>query len=140
MVNLNLPYTLFFSIVSNCVASLLQIPTQCCIYLNYTKLPVDFLTLTILHISLFCHECVTHRQRTSDQPTSKAGPVPYMAEARLLSSLFFKLFYYSYMHTMLGTFLRPTSTISLTTHSAPSIPAETILPLSLILLKREYKQ
>jgi hypothetical protein len=41
----------------------------------------------------------------------------------------------------------PATTPSLTTHSTPSLssphpqyPAETILPLSLILLKREYKQ
>jgi hypothetical protein len=47
----------------------------------------------------------------------------------------------------LGRFSTPTPTSSLTTHSTPSLapppsqyPAETILPLSLILLKREYKQ
>jgi hypothetical protein len=55
----------------------------------------------------------------------------------------FILFYYSYVHTRLGSFLPPDPTPSLTTHSAPSLsppppqyPAETILPLSLILLKR----
>jgi hypothetical protein len=59
----------------------------------------------------------------------------------------FLLFYYSYVHTMLGSFLPPASSPSLTTHSTPSLSlplpqylAETILPLSLILLKREYKQ
>jgi hypothetical protein len=56
---------------------------------------------------------------------------------------------------MLGLFLPPAPTPSLTTHSTPSLPthatpslsppppqypAETILPLSLILLKRAYKQ
>jgi hypothetical protein len=51
------------------------------------------------------------------------------------------------VHTILGSFLPPAPTPSLTTHSAlsfspkpPRYPAETILPLSLILLKREYKQ
>jgi hypothetical protein len=49
-------------------------------------------------------------------------------------------FYYSYVHTRLGSFLPPAPTPSLTTHSAPSLspppqyPAETILPLFLILL------
>jgi hypothetical protein len=59
----------------------------------------------------------------------------------------FLLFYYSYVHTKLGSFLPPAPTPSLTTHTTPSLspplpqyPAETILPLSLILLKREYKQ
>jgi hypothetical protein len=57
-----------------------------------------------------------------------------------LSYLFF-FFYYSYVHTRLGSFLPPAPTPSLTTHSAPSLspqplqyPAETILPLFLILL------
>jgi hypothetical protein len=50
-------------------------------------------------------------------------------------------FFYSYVHTRLGSFLPPAPTPSLTTHSAPSLfppppqyPAETILPLFLILL------
>jgi hypothetical protein len=54
---------------------------------------------------------------------------------------FFFLFYYSYAHTRLRSFLPPAPTPSLTTHSAPSLfrpppqyPAETILPLFLILL------
>jgi hypothetical protein len=43
------------------------------------------------------------------------------------------------VHTRLGSFLPPAPTPSLTTHSTPSrsppqYPAETILPLSLILL------
>jgi hypothetical protein len=64
----------------------------------------------------------------------------------LLFSFLFLLFYYSYVHTRLGSFLPPSPTHSFTTHSTPSLfptppqyPAETILPLSLILLKREYK-
>jgi hypothetical protein len=69
---------------------------------------------------------------------------------RLFSFLFFFkwfFFYYSYVHTILGSFLHPAPTPSLTNLPAsfffPSPPhylAETILPLSLILLKREYKQ
>jgi hypothetical protein len=34
---------------------------------------------------------------------------------------FFLLFYYSYVHTRLGSFLPPVPTPSLTTHSAPSL-------------------
>jgi hypothetical protein len=58
-------------------------------------------------------------------------------------ALFLILFYYyySYVHTRLGSFLAPAPTPSLTTHSAhslssppPQYPAETILPLFLILL------
>jgi hypothetical protein len=38
------------------------------------------------------------------------------------SFLFFSFFfYYSYVHTRLGSFLPPASTPSLTTHSAPSL-------------------
>jgi hypothetical protein len=58
---------------------------------------------------------------------------------RLVSFFFF--FYYAYVHTRLGSFLLPAPTPSLTTHSAPSLsppppqyPADTILPLFLILL------
>jgi hypothetical protein len=57
-----------------------------------------------------------------------------------LKNFFFSFFfYYSYVHTRLGSFLPPAPTPSLTTHSSPSrsppqYPAETILPLSLILL------
>jgi hypothetical protein len=58
---------------------------------------------------------------------------------RFTPDIFF--FYYSYVHTRLGSFLPPAPTPSLTTHRAPSLsppppqyPAETILPLSLILL------
>jgi hypothetical protein len=54
---------------------------------------------------------------------------------------FFFFFYYSYVHTRLGSFLPPAPTPSLTIHSAPSLsplppqyPADTILPLFLILL------
>jgi hypothetical protein len=58
----------------------------------------------------------------------------------LLTLFFFSFFfYYSYVHTRLGLFLPPDPTPSLITHSTPSrsppqYPAETILPLSLILL------
>jgi hypothetical protein len=39
-----------------------------------------------------------------------------------VSLLFFSFFfYYSYVHTRLGSFLPPTPTPSLTTHSAPSL-------------------
>jgi hypothetical protein len=49
--------------------------------------------------------------------------------------LFIYLFiFYSYVHTMFGSFLPPPP--PLTSH----YPAETILPLSLMLLEREYKQ
>jgi hypothetical protein len=55
--------------------------------------------------------------------------------------IFIIFFYYSYVHTMLASFHSPAPTPSLTTHTAPSLspqppryPAETILPLSLILL------
>jgi hypothetical protein len=58
-----------------------------------------------------------------------------------LLCLFFFFFYYSFVHTRLGSFLPPAPTPSLTTHSTPSLspqppqyPAETILPLFLILL------
>jgi hypothetical protein len=56
--------------------------------------------------------------------------------------LFIYLFY-SYLHTMFGSFLPSSLTPSLTLPLSPLPPgylAETILPLSLILLKREYKQ
>jgi hypothetical protein len=56
----------------------------------------------------------------------------------------FFFFFNSYVHTMLGSFLPPSP------HPLPYPPAispppprylaETILPLSLILLKKEYKQ
>jgi hypothetical protein len=65
-----------------------------------------------------------------------------------MSILFIYLFIllYSYVHTMFGSFLLPSHgplPYSLAPSLAPSTPhyqAETILPLSLILLKREYKQ
>jgi hypothetical protein len=45
------------------------------------------------------------------------------------NKVFFKNFFYSYVHTMFGSFL------PLPAH----FQAETVLPLSLILLKTEYK-
>jgi hypothetical protein len=77
-------------------------------------------------------------------------------DCMILSSffLFFKKFlFYSYVHTMFGSFLPSSPTTSLTLPPLLPLPcslpyppfkphylAETILPLSLILLKREYKQ
>jgi hypothetical protein len=73
-----------------------------------------------------------------------------MNEGFYVSDVFlfcFVLFYYSYVHTMFESFLPPAPTRSITTHFSPSLsplppqyPAETILPLSRILMKREYKQ
>jgi hypothetical protein len=63
-----------------------------------------------------------------------------MKTALSRNAIVFFFFYYSYVHTRLGSFLPPAPTPSLTTHSAPSsppppqYPAETILPLFLILL------
>jgi hypothetical protein len=60
--------------------------------------------------------------------------------------LFFKFLFYSYVHTIFGSFLPLSPAPSLTLPLPPLPPltphyqAETILPLSLILLKREYKQ
>jgi hypothetical protein len=62
---------------------------------------------------------------------------------KFTSIIFKKNFFYSYVHTMFGSFLPPSP------HrlSYPPLPpftpcslAETILFLSLILLKKEYKQ
>jgi hypothetical protein len=53
--------------------------------------------------------------------------------------LFILLFYYSHVHTRLGSFLPSAPTPSLSP-PPPQYPAETILPLSLILLKREYRK
>jgi hypothetical protein len=73
------------------------------------------------------------------------------AKQRFLLFLFLFLFY-SYAHTMFGSFLSPSPTPPLPPHPLPYLPApslcphplatqaETILPLSLILLKRECKQ
>jgi hypothetical protein len=58
---------------------------------------------------------------------------------------FLKFLFYSYVHTMFGSFLPPAPTPPLPPPPPPSppipprYPAETILPLSLVLLKREYK-
>jgi hypothetical protein len=65
--------------------------------------------------------------------------IKWSSENYIKLSLLF--FYYSYLHARLGSFLPPALTPSLTTHSAhslsfspPQYPAETILPLFLILL------
>jgi hypothetical protein len=51
---------------------------------------------------------------------------------------------YSYVHTMFGSFLPPSpcpfSYPPPLPPATPRYPAETILPLSLVLLKTEYKQ
>jgi hypothetical protein len=54
----------------------------------------------------------------------------------ILSHWIFKNFFYSYVHTMFAMFLSAPSLSPPT----PCFQAETVLPLSLILLKREYKQ
>jgi hypothetical protein len=40
----------------------------------------------------------------------------------------FLLFYYSYVHTMLGSFLPPDPTPSLTTHYTPSLSSTPLIP------------
>jgi hypothetical protein len=66
---------------------------------------------------------------------------PWSVFFTLFIYFYFLLFSYSYVHTRLGSFHLPAPTPSLTTHSIPSLcppppqyPAETILPLFLILL------
>jgi hypothetical protein len=86
------------------------------------------------------------------RPLSPRVPYPNAADKVWYSSISFSgfillfiylflKFYYSYVHTRLGSFLPPAPTSSLTTYSAPSLsllplqyPAEIILPLFLILL------
>jgi hypothetical protein len=76
------------------------------------------------------------------QSNAKCFPGAFHLPGTLSTMAFlFFFFYYSYVHTMLGSFLPPAPTPSLTTHSAPSLsppppqyPAETILSLFLILL------
>jgi hypothetical protein len=67
--------------------------------------------------------------------------VLWRPERKEKTTVFYYYYYYSYVHTRLGSFLPPAPTPSLTTHSTPSLslpppqyPAESILPLSLILL------
>jgi hypothetical protein len=82
-----------------------------------------------------------HLNRNSHAPR-QALPLQETPVHALTFFYFIYLFiYYSYVHIMLGSFLPPAPTPSLTTHSVPSLsppppqyPAETILPLSLILL------
>jgi hypothetical protein len=64
---------------------------------------------------------------------------------KLGHTFFFNFLLYSYVHTMFGSFLPPSPTPSLPTTPPsplllPRYLAETIFPLSLTLLKREYKQ
>jgi hypothetical protein len=67
--------------------------------------------------------------------------VKILCLTNIFTTYSFFYYYYSYVHTRLGSFLSPAPAPSLTTHSAPSLfplppqyPAETILPLFLILL------
>jgi hypothetical protein len=46
-------------------------------------------------------------------------------QSHLILFLFYFLFYYSYVHTRLGSFLPPAPTLSLTTHSTPSLSPPT---------------
>jgi hypothetical protein len=73
--------------------------------------------------------------------TASGNCITFLWEVTSSPALFFFsfFFYYSYVHTRLGSFLPLAPTPSLTTYSTPSrsppqYPAETILPLSLILL------
>jgi hypothetical protein len=54
--------------------------------------------------------------------------------------LLFFIFFYSYVHTMFRSFLPPLLPAPSLSPSPPLYQAETILLLSLILLKRAYKQ
>jgi hypothetical protein len=63
----------------------------------------------------------------------------YINHIQLLNFLHF-LFIYSYVHTFFGPFLSLTPTSSLSLHCPPHFQAESVLPLSLILLKRKHKQ
>jgi hypothetical protein len=64
----------------------------------------------------------------------------FLAEQSLIR---FLNFFYSYVHTMIGLLLPPSPCplpfSPLPFPSPPLFQAETVLPLSLILLKREYK-
>jgi hypothetical protein len=63
----------------------------------------------------------------------------YVSQSCLAPSVqvykFLFIYLYSYVHTVFGSFLPPPLF-----PPPPCYPAETILPLALILLKREYKQ
>jgi hypothetical protein len=50
------------------------------------------------------------------------------------------LFIYSYVHALFGPFLSPTSHPLSLPLTPPRFQAESVLPLSLILLKRKHKQ
>jgi hypothetical protein len=58
-----------------------------------------------------------------DGYTSSSDSVPLFL--LLVVVFFFYCLYYSYVHTMLGSFLPPASTPSLTTHSAPFLSPPT---------------
>jgi hypothetical protein len=82
------------------------------------------------------HQLATLLTRTVSLEGEDLGRTLFWPHYIFFFSFFF---YYSYVHTRLGLFLPPAPTPSLTTHTTPSrsppqYPAETILPLSLILL------
>jgi hypothetical protein len=96
---------------------------------------------------LFCN--TTHQSISFNWRTESINIQHYYFLFRFVFYIFFFQFlFYSYVHTMLGSFLPPSPPPPLPSqHPAPSSPpllpcysAETILPLSLILLKTEYKQ
>jgi hypothetical protein len=107
--------------------------------------------------STFVHVCACHLCSVSPEHSQLSDTLStlrcvthvhiYLSPSRhAILSFVILLFYYSYVDTTLGSFLPPATIPSFTTHSAtslfsppPQYPAETILPLSLILLKREYK-
>jgi hypothetical protein len=90
-----------------------------------------------IYVSHFCyHYHYHHHFKSRFHKWSRMWDIWFF---QLGLSLFF--YYYSYVHTRLGSFLPSAPTPSLTTHSAPSLstlppqyPAETILPLFLSLL------
>jgi hypothetical protein len=55
----------------------------------------------------------------------QGSKVHWLSYLIVLLASFFLLFYYSYVHTTLGSFLHPAPTPSLTTHSVPSLSPPT---------------
>jgi hypothetical protein len=95
----------------------------------------------LYRIGIICSRSLKKYQKpTISFMFSDSGDTVFSTIQSYISFFFFSFFfYYSYVHTRLGSFLPPAPTPSLTTHSTPSryppqYPAETILPLSLILL------
>jgi hypothetical protein len=103
-----------------------------------------FMTDYVLPVTWDCRHLVSFCILISEPPSLLSIFLIYFL---FVIYLFICLFYYSYVHTRLWSFLPPDPTPSLTTHPTPSLsppppeyPEETILPLSLILLKRDYKK